>query len=178
MQRKSILPVLILLVFTVGCGLFQRGTRSNEEGQPTPSPTTQTIVKVVDVPAIYGKSVADAKKFITGGKITYESKDTISYQFPQGNLSIDSRAAAGKTLHFYLKDNASGKFYDFAADTPQQVANFVGIDVAGKTPSSSNDTAVTYEDLYNGIPVQIVFVRKGSGNEKFDSLMVSLKRKS
>lgn len=178
MQRRSLLPFLILLTFAAGCGWLRPDARSAGPGRPTPSPTAQPIVKVVDVPVIFGKSIDDVKKTVVGGKITYESKDTISYQFPQGNLSVDTRASAGKTLHFNLRDNASGKFYDFAAKTPQQVANFAGIDVSGKTPSSSNDTAVTYEDVYSGTPVEIVFVRKGSGEDKFDSLMVMMKRKS
>lgn len=175
MRSRYILPFLILLFFALACGRFQIGGGRPTSTPPSPSPTPQ-VVKVFDVPAIYGKSVEEVKKTVTGGKITYESKENINYEFPQGNLSIDTRASTSKTLYFYLKDNFSGKFYDFVADSPQQVANFAGIDLSGKTRSSS-EAMVTYEDRFNGVPVEIVFTRREPGKDKFDSLTVSLKRK-
>jgi hypothetical protein len=176
MHKRSIIPFLILLMFGLGCGLFMPRPRSTALVEPSPTPTPP-IVKVVDVPAIYGKSVAEVKKAVTGGKITYESKDSIRYEFPQGRLSVDARVSTGKSLYYGLADNFSGRSYDFVADSPQQLANFAGIDLSANTLVSSTEGSVIYGARFNGVPVEIVFVRREPGKDKFDNLMVSMRRR-
>ena len=147
------------MLVVLGCGRFQSSTstlNTNQQIAPTPTPLP---VKAVDLPAIFGKSVAEVKNMVNG-KITYESADTINYELPQGNLSIDTRKSVNKMIMFHLADNASGSNYLISARTPQELANFVGINVSGKTPTSDNDTFLSYEDNFNGSPVEITVMKE------------------
>jgi hypothetical protein len=177
---KTVLSVGVLLLAVMGCGLIGRNSTSESTNKATQaSPTPKIKVKVADFPSLFGKSVADVKKQVNG-KIDYESPSTIKFEIPQGYLNFDTRASVSKEISFRLSDNASGEYLDIYAESPQELADFVGIDLKGKSPNAdSSDSFVRYDDLFGGQPVEITFSKEktSSGKDKFNYLTVRMRQK-
>lgn len=176
---KRILPFSMLVLAVVGCGLFGKTLSPVNTNLVTASPTPKTKVKVADFPSLFGKSVAEIKKQVNE-EVDYESASTVKFNIPQGYLNFDTRASVDKEMSFRLADNASGNYYDVYAETPQELADFVGIDLKGKAPNSdSSDSYIGYDDLFSGQPVEITFSKEktSSGKDKFNYLTVRSRKK-
>jgi hypothetical protein len=176
---KKMLPVSLLLLAVIGCGQFGKNSSIANTDQSAASPTPKPKVKVADFPSLFGKSVADIKKQVEG-EVDFETADVVNFKVPQGFLNFDTRASVSKEISFRLRDNTSGDNLDMYAKTPQELADFVGIDLKGKAPNAdSSDSFLDYDDVFGGQPVEITFSKDktSSGQDKFTYLTVRSKKK-
>lgn len=154
---RTILPIFALLIAVLGCGLFRNDSKvaSNNEPASTSSPTAP--VKAVDMPSLIGKSRDEIKKIVPA-QPKRESDLFVEWDLPQGNLEVNYHKGKQSRISFIFTPVSFGSQTISGFDSADKLGDLVGIDVHGKTPTSTvSDSFVTYEKLpLNGKPVKDV----------------------
>jgi len=164
---KNLIPVIALVIVVLGCGRFQSSTGSANDGKAN-SAEKPVIRKVVDVPALFGKTKEEVIKAVTEGKKKNDFSDWMDFEFPQGTLRVSLTKDKADNFSFVLPMYGG----DFLVDTQENFCTLTGIDLKGKSPDSTIADWVIYEkEKMNGVPVEITFTKK-VGSDLFYSMAV------
>ncbi len=160
---------MLLVISVLGCNKFGPDTSSTSNSNSSNSSYTATakIAKVVDLPATIGKSRDEIKKMING---TPKSEDPwLEYSLPEAELTF--RFDKGKASHatFNFKAVSVGGSTVSGTDTAEQLGTMAGVDIKGKSPTSTGGLADTYEVEIGGKKAQASFYHPG-GN--FNMVMI------
>jgi hypothetical protein len=169
---KNTLPLLLLLVCALGCSKFGPNTSSTENANAANAkPSPAKIAKVVDLPATIGKTKDEIKKMVNG---TPTSEDPwLQYSLELADLIFmfdKGKKANDATLKF--KPVSFGGASISGVDTAEQIATMAGVDIKGKTPTSTSSLADSYDQEINGKKVEVVIYHT---NGKFDTVMIHAK---
>ena len=127
------------------------------------------IRKVVDIPALYGKTKDEVIKAVTEGKKKNDFSDWMDFEFPQGTLRVSLTKDKADSFSFELPSYGG----ESLVDTQENFCTLTGIDLKGKSPDTTLDTFVIYKkEKMNGSPVEITFSKQPE-KERFYSMAVS-----
>jgi hypothetical protein len=166
---KNTLPFLILLFLALGCNKFGPGSSTTSNSVNSNSNTAPAkIVKVVDLPATVGKTKEEIKAMITA---TPKSEDPwLEYSLPEGDLTfMFNKQKKASDSSFRFKSISVGDASISGTDTAEQIGTMTGIDIKGKTPTSTSSLADTYTQEVGGKKLECVFYHSGG---KFDTVMI------
>lgn len=175
MRFQSVAALLMLLAAVLGCGRFQSGTaNSNSAVNSANSSAPSAVTKVADVTSLVGKSKDEVKRLVTGGRVTYDPSDAISYEFPQGELSFNWNDAIDNPITFTLPmASAGGESYSLG-DTAERLGEYIGVDLKGKTPTKKYDFMTEYDGgTMNGKKVTITLTPTESGKDLYREIKVT-----
>lgn len=166
---KNILPFVLLVICVLGCNKFKSDTSSiSNANTANTNAAPAKIAKVVDLPATIGKSKDEIKTMVTGTP-THDDP-WLEYSLESADLTFmfdKAKKASDATLRFkpisFSGASVSG------TDTAEQLATMAGVDIKGKTPTSTSALADTYEQQINGKKAEIVIYHT---NGKFDTVMI------
>ena len=168
---KNTLPFLLLIILALGCNKFGPDTASTSNTNSSNANSNAApakIAKVVDLPATIGKTKDEIKAMITS---TPKSDDPwLEYSLPEGDLTfMFNKQKKASDSSFRFKSISIGDASISGTDTAEQIGTMVGIDIKGKTPSSTSSLADTYTQDIGGKKLECVFYHTGG---KFDSVMI------
>jgi hypothetical protein len=157
---KNLLLILLLSLSVLSCNLLTRRD-SPSTVQPTPSPSPVAPKKIVDVPSLIGKTPDEVKSII--GLTPKIGTDFTSKGVRHRDYKYEFRDIGTASIKF-KNEKFDGFFIildKFIFDTPEQLGDFFGVDVRGKTPPTTVDDTVFYEDLkFNGVNVKSLSLGK------------------
>jgi hypothetical protein len=168
---KNTLAFLLLVIVALGCNKFGPGatTSSNTNSANANSNASPAkIAKVVDLPATIGKTKDEIKAMITA---TPKSEDPwLEYSLPEGDLTfMFNKQKKASDSSFRFKTISIGDASISGTDTAEQIGTMTGIDIKGKTPTSTSSLADTYEQEIGGKKLECVFYHSLG---KFDTVMI------
>ena len=166
---KNILPFVLLVLCVLGCNKFKPDTSSTSNSNTANTNAAPTkVAKVVDLPATIGKSKDEIKAMVTGTP-THEDP-WLEYSLELADLTFmfdKAKKASDATLKF--KPISFGGASISGTDTAEQLATMAGIDIKGKTPTTTSSLADTYEQQINGKKAEIVIYQTDG---KFNTVMI------
>lgn len=167
---KNTLPFLLLVILALGCNKFGPGatTTSNTNSNANSNAAPAKIAKVIDLPATIGKTKEEIKAMITG---TPKSEDPwLEYSLPEGDLTfMFNKQKKASDSSFRFKTISIGDASISGTDTAEQLATMTGIDIKGKTPTSTSSLADEYPQEIGGKKLECVFYHSLG---KFDTVMI------
>ena len=168
---KNTLPFLVLFVCVIGCNKFGPNSSSTSNSNSTNTPANaqpSAPKKVVDLPATIGKTKDEIKAMVSG---TPRSEDPwLEYSLETAELTFmfdKAKKASDATLKFKMVSIGDASIS--GTDTAEQIATMAGVDIKGKTPTSTSSLADTYEQQINGKKAEVVIYHT---NGKFDTVMI------
>jgi hypothetical protein len=174
MTRINLIPILPFLLIAIACGRFQAGTIQTERDRIA-NASPPAVVKAVDLLSLAGKSKEQVKQLVTGGRLSNEFSDSLSFNFPQAELQVFFKKSAADRITYRLplvSDPLSGSRW--LGETPERLGEHVGIDLKGKTPSKSFDFARYYDvGTAGGKNISISLTPIESGAELFYEIVLS-----
>jgi hypothetical protein len=168
---KNTLPFLLLIILALGCNKFGPGSSSTSNtnlSNANSNAAPAKIVKVVDLPATIGKTKEEIKAMIPG---TPKSEDPwLEYSLESGDLTfMFNKQKKASDSSFRFKSISVGDASISGTDTAEQIGTMTGIDIKGKTPTSTSSLADTYEQEIGGKKLECVFYHSLG---KFDTVMI------
>src|SRR5687768_7666802 len=168
---KNALPFLLLLVCLIGCSKF--GSNSSSTSNANSSNTTAntapaTPKQIVDLPATFGKSKDEIKKVVNA---TPKSEDPwLEYDLPEATLTFMFDKGKSNQSSFTFKSVRVGDASISGLQTAEQLATMAGIDIKGKSPTSTSSLADNYEQEIGGQKARIAIYKS---NDKYNMIMIS-----
>ena len=168
---KNTLPFLLLVFCVLGCNKFGPNTSSTSNANSANANTAPAKpVKVVDMPAMVGKSRDEIKKMVAA---TPKHEDPwLEYELPEGDLTIQFTKAKPSDLSFRFKWISFGDASISGTDTADQLGTMTGINVSGKTPTYNTESFESYDYEIGGKKTEVTF-HKVSG--KYSSVAIVVK---
>ena len=168
---KKTLPFLLLVVCALGCSKFGPDTASTSNANSANTNAAPAKpVKVVDMPAMVGKSRADIKKMVEAAPKNEEP--WLEYKLPQGDLTIQFTKEKPSRLTFDFKAVSIGDATISGLDTADNLATMAGIDVSGKTPTYTSESFENFDYEIGGKKTEVSF-HKISG--RYTSVSINAK---
>lgn len=168
---NTFIIILTLVVVVAGCGGF-RSASDGAKSSPTPVSTPAQPKKVVDLPALLGKSRDEMVK-IVGKEPKRESAGLyIDWDVELGTVHVNYDIKKVPTRYnFSFQTQAVGSQLLMGTETPDQLAGMAGIDLQGKTPTGTGMYPTIEGLTINGKTVKVVF---GTVREKYNSVTIEL----
>lgn len=156
-NMKTTLPFLVLLlVCALGCNKFGPGTASTSNtNSANANAAPAKPVKVVDLPAMAGKSREDIKKLVPA--TPKNENPWLEYDLPEGYVTIQFTKEKSSDLSFRFNPKTIGSASISGTATADQMGSMTGIDVAGKTPKHTSQSFEGYDYEVNGKKVEVTF---------------------
>ena len=153
---KTTLPLLLLLICSLGCNRFGPDTASTSN---TNSGTTNAApampVQVVDLPAMVGKSRDEIKKMVAA--TPKHENPWLEYDLPEGYVTIQFTKEKPSDLSFRFQSRAIGNASISGTANAEQLGRMAGIDVSGKTPKYTSQSFENYDYEIDGKKVEVTF---------------------
>ena len=153
---KEILPVIVLSLTLLSCSR-PPGSLS-QRAEPVASPSPAAPKKIIDVPALLGKSRDEVKGLL--GPPKYEAEVWgLDYQFEFGSAHLNFK----KGKFDQILAEAGGPHLRINFETAEQAGDFFGLDLRGTAPANVYDWGTIYENLtINGVKVKsVAFTKRG-----------------
>ena len=169
---KPIIPIGILCLCALGCNKFgpQAGSESNTAANAN-SAAPAAIKKVIDLPATIGKSKDEIKKMVNATP-THE-EPWLEYDLPEASLTFKfGKDMKASDASFRFKAVTIGNSSISGASTAEQLATMAGVDIRGKTPTTTGSIADSYDQDINGRKMSIAIYHTDG---TFDSVMITPK---
>lgn len=168
---KNTLPFLLLVICVLGCNKFgpDAATTSNSNAVNTNAAPAKPV-KVVDLPAMVGKSRDEIKKMLDA--TPKHEEPWLEYSLPQGDLTIQFDKKKPSMLTFDFKAVSVGSATISGTDSADQLATMAGIDVTGKTPTYTSESFENYDYDVGGKKAEVSFHKIGG---KFSSVSLEPK---
>jgi hypothetical protein len=165
---KNTLPFLLLVILALGCNKFGPSSATTSSANTNANAAPAKIVKVVDLPATIGKTKDEIKAMITA---TPKSEDPwLEYSLAEGDLTfMFNKQKKASDSSFRFKTIGIGDASISGTDTAEQLATMTGIDLKGKTPTSTSSLADEYPLEIGGKKLECVFYHSLG---KFDTVMI------
>jgi len=158
-----------MVVVALGCSKFGSNSSTiSNSANANSNAAPAKIAKVVDLPATIGKSKDEIKAMIAG---TPRSEDPwLEYSLPEGDLTfMFNKQKKASDSSFKFKSISVGDASISGTDTAEQLATMAGVDIKGKTPTSTSSLADTYTQEIGGKKLECVIYHTGG---KFDTVMI------
>ena len=168
---KNTLPLLLLFICALGCNRFgpDTGSTTNSNSASNSKRPPATLAKVIDLPATIGKTKDELKAMVSGTP-THEDP-WLEYTLETSELTFmfdtKTKKASDATLKF--KRISFGDASISGTDTAEQLATMAGVDIKGKTPTSTSPLADTYDQQIGGKKGEVVIYHT---NGKYDTVMI------
>ena len=168
---KNTLPFLLLVLVALGCSKFGPKSTStsnlaNTNANANAAPVK--IAKIVDLPGTFGKTKDQIKSMISA---TPTSEDPwLEYDLPEASLTFMFNKGKANHSSFRFKPVSFGDASISGTDTAEQLATMAGIDIKGKTPTSTLSIADSYEQEIGGKKANIAIYHAGG---KFNSIIIT-----
>lgn len=172
-SMRAILPIFALSIAVLGCGLFRNDSKVASNNEPAVTASPAAPAKAVDMPSLIGKSRDEIKK-IVGVEPKAETDPFIEWYLPQGHLEVSyNNKGKQRRISFSFKPVSVGSQTISGFDSADKLGDLVGVDVHGKSPTSTISTFYIYEGLQlNGKAVKDVTFSTTS--DQFDSVAINL----
>ena len=153
---KKTLPLFLLVVCLLGCSKFGPDAAStSNSNSANASAAPAKPVKVVDLPAMVGKSRDEIKKMVTA--TPKNENPWLEYDLPEGYVTIQFTKEKPSDLSFRFKSRAIGDASISGTGTADQMGTMAGIDVSGKTPKHTSQSFEGYDYEISGKKVEVTF---------------------
>lgn len=157
------LPVLVLMIAVLGCSRFSSTGAGANNSAASNTASAAKSGKVVDMPALVGKSPEQIKTII--GETPRFETPYLSFDLPQGSLTVDYMKNVQTTIGF----ESSGP----GLDSPDKLGDLVGIDLHGLPAPTPTDGIYFYREVKAGSKtLSTVSLRSTDG--KFKQISIDL----
>ena len=157
---KNTLPLLVLILCALGCNKFGPDTASTSNSNSTNANAAPAKpIKVVDLPAMVGKSRDEIKKMVAA--TPKHETPWLEYDLPEGYVNIQFTKEKPSDLSFRFNPRSIGGATISGTATADQMGTMAGINVNGKTPKHTSQSFENYDYEINGKKVEVTFQKLG-----------------
>ena len=169
---KKLIPVLIILAaVALGCSRFAPGSGQSANNA---APSSTPVPKLVDLPALLGKSVDEVNKIL--GQNEKLSGGTVSFKAPKGRITMVYSKEGKQGLVSYNQTEAETyggeSFYGYS--TAKELAQSAGIDLQGKEPTDGAipSEKTLYDFVINGQKTELTLKKIG---DRFTEVQIMIR---
>jgi len=160
-----------MVMVALGCSKFgpnSSSTTNSANSNANSNAAPVKIAKIVDLPGTFGKTKDQIKSMISTEPKS--ENPWLEYELPEATLTF--MFIKGKANHssFRFKTISFGGASISGTDTAEQLATMAGIDIKGKTPTSTTSIADSYEQDIDGKKASIAIYHSGG---KFESIIIT-----